>query len=359
MPILDNDQSETLRNRVLEAIDKKQPLSIVGGNSKHFYGFHVDAAELSISEHTGVISYEPTELCITVRAGTKLKNINQLLKENKQILPFEPPMYGENSTIGGVVAAGISGPRRPYSGSVRDAILGVKIINGEGEIVSFGGQVMKNVAGYDLSRLMVRSQGTLGLILEVSLRLLPMPEKEITLEIPAQQDYALNFFKEIRTLQYPVTASAWFNDSIYLRLSGSSRTLETTTNKLGTPNIMENNAIWDEIRDHKHHFFGRTDKPLWRLSLAPASTQIARIDDNQLIEWGGAQRWVNSNAPTNIIQNIAESRDGYATLFRGKEISETPNFPPLKNELMKIHQQIKLKMDPHHIFNPGRIYSQL
>jgi len=358
MPIANNDISITLQKKVQDAISNKSSLYIHGGNSKLFYGNKVDAAPLDICPHTGVISYEPTELCITVRAGTRIAEIEELLAESKQILTFEPPQYSPDATIGGAVSAGISGPRRAYSGSVRDAILGVKIINGNGEIVNFGGQVMKNVAGYDLSRLMVRSQGTLGVILEVSLRLLPKPAHDITVSFESPQDAALKFFQESRLKQLPITGSVWFNEQVYLRLSGSTETLEINQKKLGAEVLSGNPDFWREIRDHQHHFFGRTDKPLWRLSLPPASDQIARIDDNQLIEWGGAQRWVNSNAPANIIQNIATSRNGYATLFQG-DLPETPCFPLLDGPLLEIHKKLKHKMDPQGIFNPGRIYSGL
>ena len=358
MPITDNDISSLLQQQVRESIQNKTSLYIHGGNSKLFYGNSVNAEALDVSQHTGIISYEPTELCLTVRAGTRLSDIENLLNEQNQILPFEPPQYTPNATIGGAVASGISGPRRAYTGSVRDAILGVKIINGDGEIVSFGGQVMKNVAGYDLSRMMVRSQGTLGVILEVSIRLLPKPAHDLTLSFEAKQDFALNFFQLSRTQQLPITASAWFNDQVYLRLSGSESSLISKQKKLGAETVEDSDVFWSDIRDHKHHFFGRTDKPLWRLSLPPATNQIVKIDDNQLIEWGGSQRWVNTNTPANIMRSIATSNKGYATLFRG-EIPETPCFPSLDENLMKIHTQLKRNMDPHGLFNLGRIYSRL
>ena len=337
----------------------RSPLYIHGGNSKLFYGNTVDAQAVDVSKHTGVISYDPTELCITVRAGTLLSDIEKLLASRNQILPFEPPQYSPQATIGGAIASGISGPRRAYTGSVRDAILGVKIINGEGEIVSFGGQVMKNVAGYDLSRMMVRSQGTLGLILEVSVRLLPKPKKEITVSFDATQDLALKYFQSSRTQQLSITASAWFNDQAYLRLSGSEQSLadklKNVVSQTESKPIENSEQFWSDIRDHKHHFFGRTDKPLWRLSLPPAAEEITQFGENQFIEWGGAQRWVSTNTPANIIHSTANSRNGYATLFQG-DIPETPCFPKLDDALMKLHKQLKHNMDPHGIFNPSRMY---
>ena len=360
--ISDNDISLELQVLVKEAIVNQTPLYIHGGNSKQFYGNPIDGIALDVSPHSGIINYEPTELCITVRSGTLLSDIEKVLDVENQILPFEPPQYTPQATIGGALAAGISGPRRAYSGSVRDAILGVKIINGEGEIVTFGGQVMKNVAGYDLSRMMVRSQGTLGVILEVSLRLLPKPKSEISVCIEESQSFALNYFQSIRTQQLPVTASAWFNDQAFLRLSGSEKSLEYQLEKIvsetGAFVFEDSSQFWADIRDHKHHFFGRMDKPLWRLSLPPASGEIVQMKDNQFIEWSGAQRWVNTNTPANIVHSSANSRDGYATLFQGK-LPEISYFPKLEENLMKLHKQLKRNMDPHGIFNPGRIYAGL
>jgi len=337
-------------------------LFIQGGKSKLFYGNRVDAKILDVSKHTGVIDYEPSELCITVRAGTRLSDLEALLANKQQILPFEPPHYSDSTsdtaTIGGAVATGIAGPRRAYTGSVRDAILGVQIINGEGEIVNFGGQVMKNVAGYDLSRLMVRSQGTLGVILNVSLRLLPKPEADLTLAFEASQQQALDYFKEIRTQQHPISASCWHDGQAYIRLSASEAILNNCKQTIQGQEQEDSETFWKQIRDHQHPFFKNNDKPLWRFSLPPAAEKFARIDSEPLLEWGGAQRWVKSNAPANIIHCIAESRKGYATLFKS-DIPGVPHFPVLEQNLLKLHKSVKHKMDPHGIFNPNRIYQGL
>lgn len=380
MPILSpetnsQDLSQSLQEQVQEAIQQQSPLFIHGGKSKLFYGNAVDAKPLDISAHSGVINYEPCELCITVRAGTLLSELEALLAENQQILPFEPPHYSEKATIGGAIAAGISGPRRAYTGSVRDAILGVQIINGEGEIANFGGQVMKNVAGYDVSRLMVRSQGTLGVILNVSLRLLPKPEANLTLSFEAEQHQALAYFKAMRTQQLPITATVWHDELLSIRLSASENILKNSkqtlikniaTNEMSSIssinkecNEQENaDNFWQSIRDHQHPFFQNENKPLWRFSLPPSSEKFTRIDNQPLIEWGGAQRWVQTNMPTNIIQNIASSRKGYATLFKG-DLAGVPHFPVLEENLLKLHKSLKQKMDPHGIFNPNRIYHGL
>ena len=364
MPLNNNDISQSLQDQVKKAISQKEALFIHGGKTKHFYGNTVEATPLDISPHTGIVEYEPTELCITVRAGTRLTEIEALLEENNQVLPFEPPHYfnvnqpNDNATIGGAVAAGISGPRRAYTGSVRDAILGVQMINGEGEIVTFGGQVMKNVAGYDLSRLMVRSQGTLGVILNVSLRVLPKPSHELTLKLALSQEDALKKCQSLRLEQLPVTATAWFDNALYIRLSASESILESSKQKLNSEEFAESSQLWGSIRDHHHPFFDNRSKPLWRFSLPPAADIISRFDNDQLIEWGGAQRWVHSNAPANIIHSIAEAQKGYATLFQ----STVPNitrFTVLDPALLQLHKSLKMKMDPHGIFNPNRIYQGL
>lgn len=354
-----DDLSLPLQEKVIKAIEQQSPLFIHGGKSKLFYGNPVVAAQsLDVSPHSGVIDYEPSELCITVRAGTPLSTIENLLTENQQILPFEPPHYLETATIGGAIAAGISGPRRAYTGSVRDAILGVQLINGEGEIVNFGGQVMKNVAGYDLSRLMVRSHGTLGVILNVSLRLLPKPESNMTLTFDANQSDALNYFKAIRVQLFPITATAWHNNQVFIRLSGSEALLKNYKKDIKGEELPNADEFWQNIRDHHDRFFQENNKPLWRFSLPPSSEKFARIDSEPLIEWGGAQRWVQTNTPANIIQSIACSRKGYVTLFKG-DLPGFPRFPILEENLLKLHKSLKHKMDPHGIFNPNRIYQGL
>ncbi len=356
-----NDLSQKLQQQVAEALAQQSPLFIHGGKSKLFYGNPVQGKELDVSAHSGVIAYEPSELYITVRAGTRLCELEELLTANRQMLPFEPPRYTPEATIGGAIAAGIAGPRRAYSGAVRDAILGVQIINGDAEIVNYGGQVMKNVAGYDLSRLMVRSQGTLGVILNVSLRLLPKPETDLTLAFEAELDEALDYFKALRLRQLPVSATLWHKDMAYIRLSASDTVLQNARKQITADELADTDTFWQGIRDQQHEFFQQDHKPLWRFSLPPVSdkfTRIAQMNNELLVEWGGAQRWVRSNAPVNIIQSIANSRKGYATLFRG-ELPGVSHFPPLPAALLSLHKRLKNEMDPKGIFNPDRIYQGL
>jgi len=364
--IINLDISTKLQQQVQSSIDLHSPLLIRGSNSKSFYGrYTVDTSNiLNVSNHTGIIDYDPTELAITVRAGTRLQDLERLLADNQQILAFEPPQFSEDSTIGGAIAAGISGPRRAFSGSVRDAILGVGMINGEGNIVQFGGQVMKNVAGYDMSRLMVRSMGTLGVILSVSLRVMPKPTRDITFVFEASQDESLVFCQKWRSQHLPISATCWYRGKVYLRLSGSAITLKAAQHKLSQTIVFElldnDAAFWLSIRNQTHPFFTGISKPLWRLSLPINTPVIARFEGDLLTEWGGAQRWVSNNAPANIIRAVVERQRGYATLFNGqKHLPEVPPFPVLAPALLVLHKRLKRKLDPHNIFNPGRLYRDL
>ncbi|MCK5902773.1 MAG: glycolate oxidase subunit GlcE [Cocleimonas sp.] len=357
------DSSLELQQQVQSSLDLHSPLRIEGGNTKAFYGRPAVQTSnvLDLQKHTGVLDYDPSELAITIRAGTRLKDLEVLLASHQQMLAFEPPSFGINSTIGGVVAAGISGPRRAFSGSIRDAILGVEMINGEGKIVHFGGQVMKNVAGYDMSRLMVRSMGTLGAILSVSLRLLPKPEKEITYVLERTQKEAFIGSQKWRRDHIPMSATTWYRGKLYVRLSGTEITLNAVEshflNVEKAEVLADDVAFWLAIKNHQHIFFQRISKPLWRLSLPANTPVIARFEGDLLVEWGGAQRWISNNAPANIIRSVAKRFGGYATLFHGqKQLPEVPPFPILAPELFALHKSLKRKLDPQNIFNPGRLY---
>ena len=364
--IPNRDISAELQQQVQSSIDLHSPLLIRGGGSKSFYGRPpVETSNiLELKGHTGVIDYDPTELAITLRAGTRLQDLESLLAEKQQMLSFEPPQFNKNSTIGGVVSAGIAGPRRAFAGSIRDSILGVEIINGDGKIVHFGGQVMKNVAGYDMSRLMVRSMGTLGVILSVSLRVLPKPVKETTWVMQASQNESLVFCKQWRQMYLPISATTWYQDKVYIRLSGTKMTLKAAEQRLlqqySFERLEDDISFWQSIRNQQHAFFKGINKPLWRLSLPINAPVIARFSGDLLTEWGGTQRWLTNNAPANIIRAVVAKHGGYATLFDGhKHLPEVPPFPILAPELLALHKNLKRKLDPKNIFNPGRLYRDL
>ncbi|MCK5725243.1 MAG: glycolate oxidase subunit GlcE [Thiotrichaceae bacterium] len=345
-----------LQQQIQTALDKKSPLFIQGGGSKAFYGNPVDTNNrLITTDYNGIVDYQPSELFVTVKAGTTLIELEQVLAEKQQQLTFEAPIFKKETTIGGVVSAGLSGPRSAYAGSIRDSVLGVKIINGHGEIVSFGGQVMKNVAGYDMSRLMAGSLGTLGLILEVSLKVLPKPEVEMTLMLPCPHEEAIENFNELRQSGLPISASCYIDSEIFVRIAGQKDHLNALIRRHRWKTYDQGDRFWESIRNHTHLFFNHGNMPLWRLSVSPASAINGRLNTDTMIEWGGGVRWVNSNTPANIIVTSAQKKGGHAILFRGA-IPGVRTFPTPDPEVLKIHQNLKYKLDPKGIFNPGRIY---
>lgn len=359
----DCDQETELQAQVADALSQNRTLEIRGGHSKAFYGLPQSCDSLLVTTgHSGVISYEPTELAITLRAGTSLKAVEALLDANGQQFPFEPPHFGDAATIGGMVASGLSGPARAYGGSVRDSILGARIINGRGEVLKFGGQVMKNVAGYDTSRLMVGALGTLGVLLEVSLKVMPkhMDVKTVVLEkafsevIPTLRDWA----KKPVTM----TASAWVDGHLYARLGGTEEALKASTALIGGEAVNDGCGLWQSIREQQHRFFTQSDDTLWRLSVAPAS-EFPALSGEQLIEWGGALRWLKTTTATaDEIRTAATAAGGHATLFRNDSSALPADgnvFTPLSKLVAHFHQQLKTSFDPDRIFNPGRLYKGL
>ena len=361
------NRTQELQDRVRAAYNDKTMLKIVGGNSKAFYGNnHVNPATKNIEIietriHHGVISYEPSELVITARAGTPLKEIEDLLAENNQMLPFEPPHFGEHATLGGAIASGLSGSRRPFTGSVRDFVLGTKIITGKGDIMSFGGQVMKNVAGYDVSRLMVGALGTLGLLLEISIKVLPRPNTETTQCIGMSQQDALNTMHELNQTSLPLSALAYENEKLYVRLSGAESAVTSAQKKVGGETMLHSENFWQQLNEQSHSFFNN-DKPLWRLSVP----YIANVDlnENSFIDWAGALYWIHSDKEVEEIQQHAIEQGGSATLFKlpNKEESEDSfeeRFMPLAAKIKQFHVNLKMRFDPYGILNYGRLYSDL
>jgi glycolate oxidase FAD binding subunit len=321
-------------------------------------------AVLDSRAYTGVVDYEPTELVITVRSGTPLAEVEALLAANGQMLAFEPPRFGAGSTIGGVVASGLAGPRRASAGGVRDFVLGAKLMDGKGEVLNFGGQVMKNVAGYDVSRLLAGSMGTLGLILEVSLKVLPLPVCEATLRFEMSEIDALRRLNEWAGQPLPLSASCWHRDMLMLRLSGAEAAVSAALRRLGAPEGAggvrvddgEAAAFWASLRDQSHSYF--SGGALWRLSVPPAASSII-LKGEQLIEWGGAQRWLKVDAApaadaAQDVRRTVAAAGGHATLFRAKDKSAGA-FHPLAPAVAKINQRLKQAFDPAGIFNPGRL----
>ncbi len=351
-----SDLSEALQARVAEAIAQKTPVSIEGGGSKAFYGRPPEGTPLPVAGHRGVINYAPTELMITARSGTPLQEIEALLAEHGQMLPFEPPHFGPGATLGGAVACGLSGPRRPWSGAVRDFVLGIRCINGKGEILHFGGEVVKNVAGFDASRLMTGALGTLGVILDVSLKTLPRPRAERTLAFAMDAARAIEQLNRWCASPLPLSAACHDGERLCIRLSGAPAAVEAAARRLGGEHVPDGEHHWAKVREHRHAFF-QEDAPLWRLAVAPATPPLP-ISGEWLMEWDGGQRWLKTAMQAGIVREIAARHGGHATLFRGGDRAGQV-FHPLPPAMAGIHKRLKLAFDPHGIFNRGRLYPDL
>lgn len=345
---------DELRAQVGEVAASGGKIEIIGGGSKRFYGEAVEASPVDVSAHSGIIDYDPAELVITLRAGTKLASVEALLAEQRQMLGFEPPYFGEHATVGGVVAAGLAGPRRAYAGSIRDFVLGVKLLDGRGQVLQFGGRVIKNVAGFDVSRLMVGALGTLGIILEVSIRVVPQFETEITLAYKhASADEHIRWVNELGSAPYPVSASLWHDGRSLLRLSGSEQGVGQASAELGGERI---DTDWSDVREQRLDFFDR-DEPLSRLSL-PATTPDLLPDEPQLIEWGGAQRWLCGEVDVAAVRDHVASVGGGLCAFRN-HAPDVPRFHPLAPAMLALQRNLKASFDPAGIFNPGKLYPGL
>jgi glycolate oxidase FAD binding subunit len=340
-------------DRIRAASAAAAPLRLRGGGTKDWYGQALNGEVLDTRSYSGVISYEPTELVITARCGTPLAEIEALLAQHQQMLAFEPPRFGAESTIGGVVASALSGPRRASAGAVRDFVLGVVLMDGRGEVLRFGGQVMKNVAGYDVSRLLAGSLGTLGLILEVSLKVLPVPLREASLQFEMSEIDALAHLNQWAGQPLPISASCWHQGMLSLRLSGADAAVEAAQRKLGGEPA--DDVLWATLRDQTYPYFNGGS--LWRLSV-PSHASAIILRGEQLIEWGGAQRWlkVDDAAQADSIRRTVAAAGGHATLFRGAGKSAGA-FHPLAPAVAKIHERLKQSFDPAGIFNPGRMYA--
>jgi glycolate oxidase FAD binding subunit len=345
------DDSERLVEAVrVASAEGGMPLAIVGAGSKAFLGPAAQGAMLLTGEHRGVIDYSPEELVVTARSGTSLTELHHVLDEQRQMLPFEPPSFRGQGTLGGAIASGLAGPGRPWRGGVRDAMLGVEVVNGRGERLRFGGQVMKNVAGYDLSRLMAGAFGTLGLLLSVSVRVAPCPEIELTRVFDLDRDAALQWQLQLARQPEPVTATWHQGTQLYLRLSGSLAGVTAAARRLGGADDPDEGALWAQVRDHAHETM--RSSPLWRFSL-PAAAPYP-FDADWLTEWGGRQRWAVLGLPAQKIWSIAAELGGHATCYDAGQA-----FQPLDDALMAYHRRLKQALDPDRVLNRGRLYPDL
>ncbi len=353
------DLGEELAARVRAAHDAHRPLRLVGSGSKDFLANTLCGEPLRLAGHDGIVRYEPRELVIRARAATRLAEIEALLAENGQMLAFEPPAFAPDATLGGTIACGLSGPRRPFAGAARDFVLGARIVDGRGETLRFGGEVMKNVAGYDVSRLMVGAFGTLGLLLDVSLKVLPLPRAEVTLRQSLPLEEALARMNRLAVRPLPLSAACWLDGVLWLRLSGAEPAVESTAREIGGERIDDGADFWRALREQRLEFFTPAREGasrLWRLSLPPTRAPLA-LPGAWLIDWGGAQRWLLGEAPPAEVWHAASEASGHATCFRGPA-PDDGRFQPLSPPLRQLHRRLKQVFDPRGILNPGRQYPE-
>jgi glycolate oxidase FAD binding subunit len=343
-----------LREQVRDAAASHRPLRLRGADTRRFLGASGAAEELDLRDVTGVVSYEPSELVVTVRAGTPLAELEALLAEQGQMLAFEPPRFGPRSTIGGCIATALAGPRRmarpPLGGAVRDHVLGATLLDGRAELLAFGGTVIKNVAGYDVARLLAGSFGVLGAIVSVSLKVLPRPREECTLRFECDADEALRRLRDWQARPLPLSATVWHDDVLQVRLSGASAAVASACRELGGARVAA--PDWDALRDQRHGFFAGA-APLWRVAV-PATAPRFAASEPELIEWGGMQRWLRTGKSEAEVHAWAARWGGHASCWRGAASFQAPLAPTL----LAIHQRLKQQFDPAGIFNPGRLHPE-
>jgi glycolate oxidase FAD binding subunit len=346
---------QQFQQTIASAQSDKRALRIRGGGSKDFYGLRLDGDVVNTQTYSGIVEYEPTELVFTARAGTPLRDVEAALAEHGQMLPFEPPHFGPEATFGGCIASGFSGPRRAYLGAARDFVLGVRVLNSAGEDLRFGGQVMKNVAGYDVSRLLTGSFGTLGLILESSVKVLPIPEAEQTLRLEMSQAQAIETMNRYAGKPLPLSATCFVDGSLYIRLSGAASAVAAAQKQLGGESA-DGVPFWQSVREHTHPFFVQP-QPLWRLSI---KSTAAPLDlGSTLIEWNGSLRWIAGEGELGRMNDIARSCGGSASLFRNTQQSNAQQsnaIQLLEPGMLVLQRKIKQAMDPAGIFGPRRLH---
>jgi glycolate oxidase FAD binding subunit len=350
---MDRDGTSGLVEALRAASAAHTPLRIVGADTKRFLGRPVEGRPLEVADHRGILRHDPAELVLTARGGTPLAEIEACLAAHRQRLPFEPPHFGVGATLGGTVACGLAGPARAWSGPLRDYVLGARVLTGDGRVLRFGGEVMKNVAGYDLSRLMAGAFGILGVLLDVSLKVLPTPSAERTLVREADEATALEQLAGLWRGSLPLTAGAWVAERLYLRFEGAPATLDEVQRRVDGSVLEEAAAWWTSLREQTHPYFAG-DEPLWRVTLPPLAPPLA-AGRPTLLEWNGQQRWYRGGAP---LFEAAAAAGGHATLFR-HGAAGTEAFAPLTPALLELHRGLKRVFDPAGVLNPGRLYAGL
>jgi glycolate oxidase FAD binding subunit len=340
------------RERIAAAVAAGASLRLRGSGTKDFYGETLAGEVLELGAWRGIVDYEPSELVMTVRCGTPLSEVEAALAERGQFLAFEPPGFGGNPTIGGVIAAGLSGPRRVYAGAARDFVLGARLMTAQGELLRFGGQVMKNVAGFDVSRLLCGSLGILGVITEVSLKVLPRPRTEVTVRFELPAAAAVDSFNRWAGQPLPLSGAAWSQGGAWVRLSGAPAAVRAARERLGGDLVDETaaRAFWDGLRHQQLPWFASSS--LWRVSVPAAAPKLA-LPAEPLIDWGGALRWYADLSEGVAVRDRAAEVGGTALRWRGP--APEGRFHPLTPAVARLHRRLKERLDPRGTFNPGRL----
>ena len=340
------------RERIAEAARTGVPLRLRGAGTKDFYGEGLAGELLDLRSWRGIVDYEPSELVISVRCGTPLSEVEAALAARGQFLAFEPPAFGAEPTLGGVIAAGLSGPRRMFAGAARDFVLGTRLLTGQGELLRFGGQVMKNVAGFDVSRLLCGSLGVLGVITEVSLKVLPRPRLEETLSLELSAAEAIDTFNRWAALPLPLSGAAWSQGRAWVRLSGAPAAVRGARQRIGGDLIAASAAedFWSALRHCQLPIFAA--EGVWRVAVPPATPPLA-LPGEPLIDWGGALRWYGDVGAEVAVRQVVQGSQGTALRWRGP--STASRFHPLAAATASLHRSLKARFDPAGIFNRGRL----
>jgi glycolate oxidase FAD binding subunit len=341
-----------LRERVLVAGSQRTPLQLHGARTKDFYGEGLAGEPLDLSAHRGIIDYEPSELVMTARCGTPLSEIETALAEREQFLGFEPPRPGGDPTLGGIIATGLSGPRRMQAGAARDFVLGANLLAADGELLRFGGQVMKNVAGFDVSRLLCGSMGIFGIITELSIKVLPKPRAEATIRLEMSARQAVEAFNRWGGQPLPISGAAWHDGAAWVRLSGAEPAVHSARVVIGGDRVFPGLARrwWEALRHYTHPVFA--GESVWRVSV-PSTAPPLQLPFEPLIDWGGALRWYSGDASAFDVRGLALAVGGTALRWRG--VGAESRFHPLPRAILEIHRRLKRSFDPGGIFNPGRL----
>jgi glycolate oxidase FAD binding subunit len=366
VPLVDTEVGQDVTDRLVEQVHaasrRRAPLRIVGGDSKRFYGRPVDGEPLEVAGHRGIVRYDPAELVLTARCGTPLAEVDALLAQHGQRLPFEPPSFGAGATLGGTIAAGLAGPSRAARGPARDYVLGVRLLAGDGRLLRFGGEVMKNVAGFDVARLIAGSLGILGVLLEVSLKVLPLPAGTLTLRQSLEARAAVDHLSALARRGVPLSGTFWSEGELLVRIEGAAAGFDEIAAQVGGAPVpaAESAGLWRAVREQSHAWFARTPQPLWRLAVPQTAAALAPLCREPVaLEWNGRQAWL-AGFERSTIEDLARLTGAHVTLFRrGESDADAEVFEPLAPPLLELHRAVKRVFDPASILNPGRMYADL